>query len=181
MSATASARLHLAPPVCDRTAMVDKARVLAALRERVAAQLAALTSSQKTAQAGATHAEAKQEHPKDTRAIESQYLARGRAARVENLQDVRAVLHALAPVAFDDDDPIALTALVGVETDEGDESLYFVVPAGGGETLVVDDTTILAVTPASPLGHALIGRHVDDEVSVELPGGLRRLTVVSVR
>jgi transcription elongation GreA/GreB family factor len=161
--------------------MVDKARVLAALRERVAAQLAALTTSQRTAQSGATHAEAKQEHPKDTRAIESQYLARGLAARVETLHDVLGMLHALAPVDFDDDDPIALTALVSVETDDGDESLYFLVPAGGGETLVVDDATIQAVTPASPLGHALIGRRVEDEVSVELPGGLRRLTVVSVR
>ncbi len=161
--------------------MVDKGRVLAALRERVAAQLAALTTSQKVAQAGATHAEAKQEHPKDTRAIEGQYLARGLAARVESLRDTLGLLHALAPVPFGDDDAIALTALVDVESDDGDESTFFVVPAGGGETIVVDDTTIQVVTPASPLGHALIGRHADDEVAVELPGGRRRLVIVSVR
>lgn len=167
--------------VCDPDGMIDKARVLDALRERVAAQLAALTSSQKAAQAGATHAEAKQEHPKDTRAIEGQYLARGLAARVENLRDALGLLHALSPVAFGDDDPIAVTALVDVETDDGDGSTFFVVPAAGGETLVVDDTTIQAVTPASPLGHALLGRRVDDEVAVELPGGRRRLVVVAVR
>lgn len=181
MTAPALLRLTLRIRSAIETAMADKARVLAALRERVAAQLAALTTSQKVAQDGATHAEAKQEHPKDTRAIEGQYLARGLAARVENLRDTLGMLHALSPVSFDDDDQIALTALVDVESDDGDESTYFVVPAGGGETLVVDDTTIQAVTPASPLGHALIGRRVDDEVAVELPGGRRRLVVVAVR
>jgi transcription elongation GreA/GreB family factor len=161
--------------------MVDKARVLGALRDRVAAQLAALTTSQRTAQVGATHAEAKQEHPKDTRAIEAQYLARGLAARVESLRDTLGLLHALSPATFGDDDAIALTALVDVESDDGDESTFFVVPAGGGETIVVDDTTVQVVTPASPLGHALIGRRIDDEVAVELPGGRRRLVVVAVR
>lgn len=161
--------------------MIDKARVLAALCERVAAQLASLTTSQKTAQAGATHAEAKQEHPKDTRAIEGQYLARGLAARVESLRDTLGLLHALSPVAFGDDDAIALTALVDVASDDGDESTFFVVPAGGGETIVVDDTMVQVVTPASPLGHALLGRRTDDEVAVELPGGRRRLVIVAVK
>ncbi|HEV7733243.1 MAG TPA: hypothetical protein VGR62_13820 [Candidatus Binatia bacterium] len=158
----------------------DKARVLAALRARVAAQLEALTASQRTAQAGATHAEAKQEHPKDTRAIEGQYLARGLAARVESLRDAVAMLHALAPTPLDEDDAIVVPALVGVATDDGDEAVYLLVPAGGGETVVVDDVPVLAVTPASPVGRALVDRRVDDEVPVELPGGRGTLLVAWV-
>lgn len=33
----------------------------------------------------------------------------------------------------------------------------------------------------APLGRALLGRRLDDEVSVELPGGRRRLVIVNVR
>src|SRR5690606_13474742 len=71
---------------------IDKRAVLRALHARLAERLAGLTSSQKTAQAGATHAEANQEHAKDTRAIEQQYLARGLAERVETLREAVAAL-----------------------------------------------------------------------------------------
>ena len=44
--------------------------------------MSALTASQKTVQSGAIHEETRQEDPKDTRAIEATYLARGLAERV---------------------------------------------------------------------------------------------------
>jgi transcription elongation factor GreB len=37
------------------------------------------------------------------------------------------------------------------------------------------------VSMDAPLGRALLGRRLDDEVSVELPGGRRRLVIVNVR
>ena len=45
----------------------DKARLLARLQERIAAELQTLRESQRAAQDGATHEETRQEDPKDTR------------------------------------------------------------------------------------------------------------------
>ena len=156
---------------------IDKQRVLEALRERLEEQLRALTTSQKAAQSGATHEEARQEHPKDTRAIEAQYLARGLAERVERLRDAVATLAALPLSKAGGDDEIGLAALVGVVDETGQVARYFIVPAGGGELLDVDGMAIQSLTPASPLGSALIGKQVGDDALVTLPKGRLTLTI----
>lgn len=158
----------------------SKVRVLALLRERLAAHLQALTASQRTAQSGATHEEARQEHPKDTRAIEAQYLARGLADRVETLRSAVVTLSALRLVSFGTDDEIGLSALVKVEDDAGATAVYFLVPAGGGETVAIEEQAVQSLTPGSPLGRALVGKRAGDDVVVDLPGGRTGLTVVSI-
>lgn len=155
------------PPTIDKTAVLD------ALRERIEARLAQVRDAQRGAQAGATHGEAKAEHPKDTRAIEGSYLARGLAERVETLHDAVAVLRAVAPVTFRPGDPVGLTALVGVRDEDDVESVYLIAPAGGGERLVVDGTEILALTGFSPLGEAIVGRRVGEEIELTVRGRRR--------
>jgi transcription elongation GreA/GreB family factor len=51
---------------------------------------------------------------------------------------------------------------------DGAPRVVLVAVQGGGETLDVDGTTITVVTPASPVGRALLGLRVGDVV--ELPG-----------
>lgn len=154
---------------------IDKQEVLRLLRQRLAEQVATLTSSQNAAQSGATHEESRQEHPKDTRAIEAQYLARGLASRVETLRDGVAKLNALRLESFGEQDEIGLTALVGVVDEQGEAAIYFLVPVGGGETLKLGRRLVQALTPLSPIGRALVGRQVGDEATVDLPG--RRCTI----
>ena len=150
---------------------VDKQQVLDALRGRLAALLADLAASQRAAQAGATHSEAQPEHAKDTRAVESTYVARGLAERFETLRNASTQLEGLGPAPFDEHDPIGVGALVGLEDEAGALEITFVVPAAGGEELEVAGARIRTVTPTSPLGGALIGHRVEDEVEVSLPGG----------
>jgi transcription elongation GreA/GreB family factor len=157
---------------------INKGKLLDMLRARVEAKLEGLIASQSTVQSGAIHEENRQEHPKDTRAIEAGYLARGLAERVESTADAVAALAAFRVRDFDSDDPIALSAVVGLEDVDGIETLYFLVPAAGGETLDCNGTSVYTIAPEAPIGRALIGRFVDDEVSLELPSGLARLTVV---
>ena len=64
-------------------------------------------------------------------------------------------------------------ALVALDDESEEESIYFVVPCAAGEKLEQDGTTIRTLTPGSPLGGALIGRRVGDEIELDLPG--RRL------
>lgn len=151
----------------------DKQVLLDALRARIEQELRTLRESQQAAQEGATHDETRQEDPKDTRAIEAQYIARGLADRVEGLQDTLAELARLQLVEFGPDDPIGVSALVGLR-DGDQEKAYFLVPVAGGETLVSEGLTVQTLTPGSPLGQALYGKCVDDDVELKLPG--RRLS-----
>ncbi len=148
---------------------INKTKVIAALRTRLSDNLAALTAAQDKAQSGAVHEETRQEDPKDTRAIEATYLARGLAARVETLRSEIAVVGSMEARAFAPGDSIALGALVGLEDADGNETTYFLAPCGGGEKIAVGKSDIQVLTTSSPLGSALIERYVDDDIALALP------------
>ena len=69
--------------------------------------------------------------------------------------------------------PISLGALVEVEDGDAGKTL-FIAPAGAGEELTGPDGDgfLHVVTPASPLGKALVGRRVGDAVEVMVQGEL---------
>lgn len=159
---------------------IDKALVVAALRAKAQAELEAIEASQQQTQKGATHEEARSEHDKDTRATESSYLARGLAKRVAELRDVVTAFDLLDARKFADDQPIALSALVCVQHEDESESHYFVARKGGGLTVTIDGTTVTVITPEAPLGRSLVGKHLDDDVALKTPQGLRELTVVGL-
>ena len=159
---------------------IDKAQVLAALRERIERDLAVAAEAQRQTQRGATHEESKPENDKDTRATESSYLARGQAMRVVELTRDLAAASALELRAFGADTPIAVSALV--ELDDGERaSLYFLAPMGGGLALDVHGVTVRVLTPSAPLGRALLGQRVEADVEVRTPQGVRTYSITSVR
>jgi transcription elongation GreA/GreB family factor len=160
---------------------IDKQLVLEALQARLSANLSGLVASQRATQSGATHEETRQEHPKETRAIEATYLARGLAERVESLEKDMTLLESLALRSFGPNDAIGLTALVGFENEEGEPQVAFLVPCAGGEVLEVGGRSIRCLTPGSPLGRALVERQVDDEIEIALPSGRHTLTISWIR
>ncbi len=159
---------------------IVKSAVLAALRARVEADLEAVTRSQLETVAGATHEESRPENDKDTRALESTYLARGLAQRVADLTSAASMLANLAVRSFGDDDPIALSALVTVEDGDGRATHYFIAPAGGGLEVVVDGVAVRIVTPESPLGRQLSGKHAGDEIEARGKAGPRVLVIEDI-
>jgi transcription elongation factor GreB len=66
-------------------------------------------------------------------------------------------------------------AWVQLEDDDGDEVEYRIV--GPDEF----DAATGLISMDSPLGRALMGKRLDDEVKVELPGGAKSYVVVRVR
>jgi transcription elongation GreA/GreB family factor len=158
----------------------QKADLLRELRTLVEADLAVLTASQEEAQAGATHEENKAEGDKDMRSTEDSYLARGLAKRVTELRAAVAKLSSLALRTFDEDSKISLTALVEVEDEDGGRLYYFVAPVGGGIVLKESGAKVSVVTPLSPLGRALIGRELSDDVEITTPQGKKSLCVVGI-
>ena len=156
---------------------LDKKELLEALRARLSERLETLVQSQRTSQAGATHEEARAEHPKDTRATEASYLARGLAERVEQTESgLRQVLE-FNPTELGPDEPICLGTLVGVEDENGEESIHFLLRFAGGEKISAAEHIVHVVSPDSPLGRELIGRNAGEDFELDLPRGRVTWTV----
>jgi len=158
---------------------IDKSRLRASLIAHVRAELDAITESHRSTTRGATHEESRAENDKDTRALESTYLARGLAMRVEQLGEDLALLERFQVRAFADDAPLALAALARIEDDDT-ERVYFLAPAGAGTKLSIEGLEITVLTPSSPLGRVLLGKHLDDDVEFQSPQGRRQLSVLEL-
>jgi transcription elongation GreA/GreB family factor len=156
--------------------VIDKPALRAELQQILTGALEAARAAHAAAVAGAIDDEARPENDKDTRGLEQSYLARGQAQRVAELEAAIAEVGALALRAFGATERVALGALVTVEED-GREHRFFIAPQGGG-TVLAGGAQV--VTPASPLGRALLGKRVGDEIEVSLPGRLRCFEVVAL-
>jgi transcription elongation GreA/GreB family factor len=136
--------------------------------------LATLETAHAAAREGATHEEAKPENDKDTRALEQSYLARGQAMRIEAL---KAGLASLGVMSIAPCEAGKLGALLEAEDEDGETVRYFLAAEGGGTKL---KGGVQVVTPASPLGAALVGKRAGDEVELKLGGKSRGLVIASV-
>jgi transcription elongation GreA/GreB family factor len=156
--------------------MPSRAALKAELLELLGVHLETLERAHRAVCEGATHEEAKPENDKDTRALEQSYLARGQAARIDELRASIAGVAALALRSFEDR-PIALGALVVLDED-GAESTLLLAPGGGGARLA--DGRVQVVTPPSPLGRALLGKQAGEQVEMVVAGKTRTMTVLRI-
>ncbi len=147
-----------------------KYEIVARLIELVRSDLETLERAHQETTQGVTHEDARQEGDKDMRSTEASYVARGQAQRVVELQGSLGALVGLSLRLFAADDPVALGALVTVEFD-AEEVECFVAPAAGGARIEFDERTVRVITPRSPLGRALLGRALGDDVTWETPHG----------
>lgn len=146
---------------------IDKKQALAALKERLAAELEKAQKRAKDAVDGATHEENRAEGDKDMRATEASYVARGISGRVVEMEEALLRVNALELVDFPPGARIAISALVELRHDER-HFQYFLVPAAGGERIQLDGGEVQTLTTQSPLGKALLGLTEGDDA--ELPG-----------
>ena len=155
---------------------VSKAALVRELRAALEAALDAARRAHTAAADGATNPESRAENSKDTRGLELSYLARGQAQRVAELEAAVTELGVFAPRAFGGGDAVGLGALVTAD-DDGEPRRLFLANHGGGIVLAGD---IQVITPASPLGRALLGKRVGDDVEIALPGRTRTLALEAV-
>jgi hypothetical protein len=76
---------------------------------------------------------------------------------------------------------LELKPVDGGQSTAGRRAFYFIVPSGGGLVMRVDGNPVQVITPNSPLGEVLMGRHAGDTVSVEAGGKPREYKIVSMR
>lgn len=141
---------------------MDKRPILAALREKLLAELEVIRASVASAVEGATHEEVKAENEYDTRGLEASYLAGAQAARGETLLATIEALKAFAPPSFGEDAQIALGACVVVVDEDDNERRYFISEIGGGTKVDVGSERWWVLSPSSPLAKLLIGKREGD-------------------
>jgi len=157
----------------DRSMQIDKVALIAQIIEELNKRLDSLCQSARSAYDGAIHEESKAEDQYDTRGLEASYLAGAQAKRTMELEDAIGRYTALKPRPFGDEDPIALSAIVTVDTG-GKEAIYFIGPEAGGMQFNLEGNVITVITPKSPLGKELTGRHLGDEFEFTA-GGKKRI------
>ena len=104
----------------------------------------------------------------DTLAIEASYLAEGQSRRVIEFQHAIDTYKALELIEFNNDSYIALGALVQLSADAETNHWFFIGPAAGGFRDQIAQHNITVITPQSPMGTALIGKQLDDDIEVML-------------
>jgi transcription elongation GreA/GreB family factor len=157
-----------------------KRTLLASLVAHVETDIATMRKAAYDAAEAATHAEAKPENDKDTRALEASYLAAGQAERVRELETALKVLVGLELRDIGATTPICASAVITLEDDDGARTVFFMSPHGGGVRLELEGTSVQVVTPQSPLGKALLGRVHGDVIELRGKSGLREMTIVDV-
>lgn len=155
--------------------MRDKNALINALVARLVEDRDAMIAAARSAHEAATHPESKPENDKDTRGLELAYLAGAQAERAREIDLAITEMRLLEVRPFADGARVASTALVTLD-DGDDETVYFLVPHGGGHKL----DGVVVVTPLSPIGRAILGREAGDTVSVVLRGKPRDLTISAI-
>src|SRR6476469_1265267 len=108
-----------------------KRGLIAALVGKRESEVTTMRKAAKDAREAATHEEAKPENDKDTRALESSYLAGAQAARVRDLEGAIKTIGAMALLELGEGKVIQASAVVTLEDDDEARTVFFVAPFGG--------------------------------------------------
>jgi transcription elongation GreA/GreB family factor len=143
---------------------MTKEQIVQNIISSLSADLLVFASAAKAAHEAATHEECLPDNKYDTTALEASYIAQGQANRAQEIRVALESYRSLPLTDFNDDTPIRLTALVTLEAEDGTVRRFFLGPQGGGMKIGGNDGDIVVITPGSPLGRALLGLCVGDEV-----------------
>ena len=159
---------------------MDKPGLLAVLINYFKQEYHVLERAAMHAYETATDSENIKENKYGTRSLMASYLAQSQSKRAMELKKTIGLFQGLPPTQYTDDDLIKMGALITVEDDQG-EIIYFLGPDGGGARVTYQDQQVTVVTPGSPLGRALLGKGVGDEVSIGRNFDVRNLEIIAVR
>ena len=158
---------------------MDKRLLLDRFMELLQADLSTLTQAAAAAHDAATHTESKAEDQYDTRGLEASYLAGAQSKRVIELEESLNIYKHVDIKEFNPKTPIASTAVIELECNS--KPLYYLLmPTGGGMKADFDGKIIHVITPQSPLGEALLGKKVGDQIEVKIQNILRDYDIIGI-
>ena len=159
---------------------MNKTAVYRLMLEKLAIDLDVLQRAAQTAYEAATHEENVAENKYDTLGLEASYLATGQARRVEEIRQALKNCQAMTLAPYNAAQGIQVGALVNLEAENGSAQWLFLAPDAAGLKLSHDGHSITVITPRSPLGAALLGKQLDDEVQINVGGAAQAFTVCEI-
>jgi len=145
---------------------MDKTELIQRMIQNLKEELSQAIHAAEEAHAGATHEQSKAETQYDTIGLEHAYLAEGQSRRIDELRlDISKLVNWKAPT-YNDDNEVYLGACLNLISENDEHRLMlFITPAGGAQNI----DGFQMITPSTPLGKALLGKSLDDVVT--LPNG----------
>lgn len=153
---------------------MDKQQLIAQLVRRLESSARSALSARDAAAQEAREGATPDEKREDARAAHQ--LQTLGAAQQRRAQQAHAEIDALARFRPGTMSTIAVGAIVEIEDeDTGEGRTFFLAPVGAGMTLTGPggDGVLSVVTPASPIGRAVLGRRVGDIVDITVDGEVR--------
>lgn len=155
---------------------MNKPRLLTQIVATLEHDLDVLTRAAQTAYEAATAEENIAENKYDTLGLEASYLATGQARRSAEIRKALLTYQQLLLRDYDPARGVQISNLVTLEDEDGGQRRLFLGPEAAGLKIGEGDGLVTVITPRSPLGQQLVGRKVDDEVSL----GAQTLIIVDV-
>ncbi len=149
---------------------MNKADLLTRIIDTLSFDLDVAQRAAQTAYETATAEENIAENKYDTLGLEASYLATGQARRMEEIRQARAAYQQLVLRDYDPSCGIQVSNLVTLEAEDGSCQRLFLGPEGAGLKIGQGSQLVTVITPRSPLGQGLIGKALDDEVTLVLGG-----------
>ncbi|KHL72243.1 elongation factor GreAB [Pseudomonas putida] len=145
---------------------MDKAILLTRIVAALETDMEVLRRAAQTAYETATAEENIAENKYDTLGLEASYLATGQARRTAEIRQALLIYQQLVLRDYDQARGIQIGSLVTLEDEAGVQRQVFLGPEAAGLKIGEGDALVTVITPRSPLGQQLIGKKVDDEVSL---------------
>lgn len=145
---------------------MDKTCLLAQIVATLEHDLDVLTRAAQSAYEAATAEENIAENKYDTLGLEASYLATGQARRSAEIRKALLTYQQLLLRDYDPARGVQVSNLVTLEDEDGGQRRLFLGPEAAGLKIGAGDGLVTVITPRSPLGQQMVGKKVDDEVSL---------------
>jgi len=163
---------------------MNKTELVAQLVRQLESSARAALASRDAVAAEARDGATPDEKREDARAAHQLHsMGRAQQRRAQQALSDADTLLGFRPAAFPPSSTIAIGAIVEIEDAEsGEGRTFFLAPVGAGVTLTGPggDGHLSVVTPASPIGRAVLGRATGDIVDVTIEGDVREWQITYV-
>lgn len=158
---------------------MNKSLLLDAIVGEITSALNNSLAAAEEARATATNKENAAENKYDTLGLEAAYLAHGQSERVVQLEKDLAAYVSLRE-RLKDHAIVDVGSLLKLEYETGETRFLFIGPAGGGLAVSLGGVSVIVITPGAPLGKALLGGGIDDDVNIGVSGSATKARIADL-
>jgi len=147
---------------------IDKQHILDLIIEQLRADLKVCEGAVAIARDTATHSDALGSSRYETMGVEASYLAQGQGLRLLEVERSLAWFNQVK--LAEAGGIIRLSSLVSLLDEQGETQLLWLAADAGGMKIEHAGNGITVITPKSPLGKAMLGKHEGDSFDINIAG-----------